>query len=128
MQKRKKQRTKQSIKTKMVLISLNNLIISQNDKKYVQIQLDNINYILEIFVLNNKVYYLYNNDPVEITFENVISNNIDIDVQYLTVKGKEEYLNSKISLRKLTCVPWVENPELIPESLKPQITNIILKF
>ena len=53
---------------------------------------------------------------------------IDIDVEYLTVKGKEEYLNCKISLRELTCVPWVKNPELIPESLKPEITNIILKF
>ena len=110
----------------MVLISLNNVIVSQNNKEYIQIQLDNKNYILEIIVLNNKVYYLNNNDPVEITFENVISNNIDIDVQYLTVKGKEEYLNRIISLRKLTCVLWVENPELIPESLLPQITQIIL--
>jgi hypothetical protein len=110
----------------MVLISLNNVIVSQNNKEYIQIQLDNKNYILEIIVLNNKVHYLNNNDPVEITFENVISNNIDIDVQYLIVKGKEEYLNREISLRKLTCVPWVKNPELIPESLLPQITKIIL--
>lgn len=112
----------------MVLISLNNVILSQNNKKYVQIKSNNKNYILQIIVLNSKVYYLKNNVPIEITFENVISNNIDIDVQYLTVKGKEEYFNHKISLRQLTCVPWVKNPKLIPESFLPQITQIICSF
>ena len=109
----------------MVLVSLNNVIISQNNKKYVLILLNNVNYILEIVVLNNRVCYVVNNITTEITFENVISNNINIDIQCLTQQYDYMYQNTNVSLRQLTVISIVKNQQLIPEVLLPQMTNII---
>ena len=93
----------------MVLVLLNNEIISQNDKKYVLIPLHNVNYILEIIVLNNRLCYVVNNTPIEITFENVISDNINIDIQYLKQQYDAMYQNTNVTLFHLAVISIIKS-------------------
>ena len=96
-------------KKDLVLVLLNNKIISQNAKKYVLIPLDNVNYILEIIVLNNRLCYVVNNTPTDITFSNVIFDNINIDIQYLKQQDDSMYQNTNVTLFHLAFISIVKS-------------------